>query len=189
MAWIDVSFPPSRKWRIVTSAGKVMTTVFWDAEGTVLTDYVEHGSTITGTYYADLIGIVWAALKEKRWEESCVVGCAVSAGVDNAPARTSSQALAATRQCRVPTTPSPTVFPRLIPYLFPKVKEFTKRRKFADHEKVTCATNCWLKNLNQQLLYSGVQTLDKRWTKCISVADTMLKKDKTGRDYSALQTT
>ena len=30
-----------------------MATVFCDAEGIVLVDYLEHGSTITGPYYAD----------------------------------------------------------------------------------------------------------------------------------------
>jgi len=31
-----------------------MATVFWDADGTVTTDYLEHGSSITGTYYTDV---------------------------------------------------------------------------------------------------------------------------------------
>ena len=31
-----------------------MATVLWDAEETVLTEYLEHGSTIIETYYADL---------------------------------------------------------------------------------------------------------------------------------------
>jgi len=43
-----------------------MATVFWDSEGILLTDYLEHGTTITGTYYADLIRKCQAALKEKR---------------------------------------------------------------------------------------------------------------------------
>jgi len=43
-----------------------MATVFWDSEGIVLTDYLEHGRTITGTYYTDLIRRCPAALKEKR---------------------------------------------------------------------------------------------------------------------------
>jgi len=51
---------------VVTSACKVITTVFWDSEGIVLTDYLEHGTTITGTYYADLIRKCREALKEKR---------------------------------------------------------------------------------------------------------------------------
>jgi len=40
-----------------------MVTVFWDAEGIVLIDYLEYGSTITGIY-ADLIRKARAALKE-----------------------------------------------------------------------------------------------------------------------------
>jgi len=58
--------PPPRKFCILASAGKVMATVFWDAEGIVLIDYLEHGSTITETYYTDLIEKVRAALKDKR---------------------------------------------------------------------------------------------------------------------------
>jgi len=37
-------------------------------EQTVLNDYLERGSTIIGTYYANLIGIAHAALKEKDEE-------------------------------------------------------------------------------------------------------------------------
>jgi len=59
-----------------------MATVFWDAHGTVLTDYLDHGSTITGTYYTDLIRKVRAALKEKRRGK-------LHCGVDHAPAYTS----------------------------------------------------------------------------------------------------
>jgi len=45
-----------------------MATVIWDAEGIVLIDYIEHGSTSTGIYilYAGLIRKARAALKEKR---------------------------------------------------------------------------------------------------------------------------
>ena len=42
-----------------------MATVFWDSEGIVLTDYLEHGTTITGTYYADLIRKCPAAEKRR----------------------------------------------------------------------------------------------------------------------------
>ena len=50
MAWKHVTSPLPRKLRVVASARKVMATVFWDAEGIVLIDYLEHGSTITGIY-------------------------------------------------------------------------------------------------------------------------------------------
>ena len=59
-----------------------MATIFCDPEGVVLCNYLKHGNTITAAYYADLIGKVHAALKEKRREK-------LSPGVlfhhDNAP--------------------------------------------------------------------------------------------------------
>jgi len=66
MAWKHPSLPLPRKFCIVALARKVTATVFWYADGTVRTDYLEHGSTIIGTYYADLIQKVRAALEEKR---------------------------------------------------------------------------------------------------------------------------
>ena len=58
-----------RKFRVVASACRVMATVFWDAEGIVLIDYIEHDSIVTGIYYAGLIRKARAALKEKRREK------------------------------------------------------------------------------------------------------------------------
>ena len=49
VAWKHACSPPPRTFRVVASARKVMATVFWDAEGTVLTDYLEYDSNITGT--------------------------------------------------------------------------------------------------------------------------------------------
>src|SRR5262249_48855929 len=48
------------------SAGKVMMTIFWDRDGIVLTDYLAHGSTIDGPYYASLIERLCFAILEKR---------------------------------------------------------------------------------------------------------------------------
>ena len=94
MAWKHVTSPPPRKFRVVVSARKVMVTVFWDADGIVLIDYLEHGSTIIGTYYADLIGKCRAALKEKRRGK---LRRGVLFHQDNAPSHTSSQARTAIR--------------------------------------------------------------------------------------------
>ena len=37
------------------SAGKVMATVFWDAQGVIMLDFLAKKSTITGAYYANLL--------------------------------------------------------------------------------------------------------------------------------------
>ena len=43
--------------------------------------------------------------------------------------------------------------------------------KFTEDEDVICAKNGWLEEQDQQFFYSGIQALEKRRTKCISVAD------------------
>jgi hypothetical protein len=39
----------------VPSAGKVMASVFWDAEGILFIDYLETSKTITGEYYSNIL--------------------------------------------------------------------------------------------------------------------------------------
>ncbi len=55
-----------RKFMEQASAGKIMCTVFSDAEGILLIDYMPHKVTVTGVYYADLLRKLRVAIKEKR---------------------------------------------------------------------------------------------------------------------------
>jgi len=43
-----------------------MATVFWDANGIFLIDYLEKGKTIKGAYYAALLDQLSVQIKEKR---------------------------------------------------------------------------------------------------------------------------
>ena len=45
----------SKKFKTQPSAGKVMATVFWDAQGVIMLDFLAKKSTITGAYYANLL--------------------------------------------------------------------------------------------------------------------------------------
>jgi len=40
----------------VPSPGKVMATIFWDSQGVIYIDYLEKCKTVTGLYYAELLG-------------------------------------------------------------------------------------------------------------------------------------
>ena len=42
MTWKRVTSPPPSQFHMFASACKVMATVFWDSEGIVLSDYLEH---------------------------------------------------------------------------------------------------------------------------------------------------
>jgi len=55
-----------KKTMSVLSAGKVMASVFWDAEGILFTDYVEKGKTITREYYSNLLTTLDGKIHEKR---------------------------------------------------------------------------------------------------------------------------
>ena len=46
--------PKPKKFKTQPSAGKVMATVFWDAKGVIMLDFLPERSTITGVYYANL---------------------------------------------------------------------------------------------------------------------------------------
>ena len=47
--------PRPKKFKAQPSAGKVMATVFWDAQGDIMLDFLAKKSTITGAYYANLL--------------------------------------------------------------------------------------------------------------------------------------
>jgi histone-lysine N-methyltransferase SETMAR len=64
--WQKRGSDPPVKFRVQKTAGKVMASVFWDADGILLIDYLAHGATITGSYYAQLVAKVRIAIKEKR---------------------------------------------------------------------------------------------------------------------------
>ena len=58
--------PEAKEVQDATSAGKVMATVFWDAKGVIMLDFLPKRSTITGVYYANLLDQLRTAIREKR---------------------------------------------------------------------------------------------------------------------------
>ena len=64
--WISHDESAPKKAKTVPSAGNVMATVFWDSQCVIYIDYLEKGKTITGLYYAELLGRFDAELQKKR---------------------------------------------------------------------------------------------------------------------------
>jgi len=64
--WTEAGCSVPKKIRSVPSAGKVMASVFWDAEGILFIDYLEKGKTITGEYYSNLLTRLDEKIREKR---------------------------------------------------------------------------------------------------------------------------
>ena len=48
--WVGSGFPRPEKFKTQPSAGNVMATVFWDAKGVIMFDFLPNRSTITAVY-------------------------------------------------------------------------------------------------------------------------------------------
>ena len=64
--WVGPGSPRPKKFKMQPSAGKVMTTVFRNAKGVIMLDFLPKRSTITGVYYANLLDQLRTAIREKR---------------------------------------------------------------------------------------------------------------------------
>jgi len=64
--WTEAGCSAPKKTRSVPSAGKVMASVFWYAEGILFIDYLEKGNTITPEYYSNLLTTLDKKIREKR---------------------------------------------------------------------------------------------------------------------------
>ena len=64
--WKRPGSPANMRPRCKTSAGKVMMTVFWDCHGVLLLDFLPHKQTVTGAYYATLMGQLREQVKRLR---------------------------------------------------------------------------------------------------------------------------
>jgi len=48
------------------SAGKVLASIFWDAQGIIMINYLEKGQTITGDHYIGLLDRLNGEKKKKK---------------------------------------------------------------------------------------------------------------------------
>ena len=63
--WVGPGSPRQKKFKTQSSAGKLMATVFWDAQGVIMLDFLAKKSTITGAYYANLLDQLSPPIREK----------------------------------------------------------------------------------------------------------------------------
>ena len=63
--WVGPGSPRPKKFKTQPSAGKVMATVVWDAEGVIMSDFLPKRSKITGVYYANLLDQLRTAIRKK----------------------------------------------------------------------------------------------------------------------------
>src|SRR5882757_9214953 len=66
MQWKHSDSPPTIKFKVQKSEGKIMATIFWDFDGIITIKYLPPKSTINGAYYAETLKELRVAINEKR---------------------------------------------------------------------------------------------------------------------------
>jgi len=147
--WTLPDEPGPKNAKSVPSAGKVMATVVWDSQGVIYIDYLEKGKTVTGLYYAELLGRFAAELQKIRPH---LAKKKVLFHHDNAPAHTSALPKAKLVELGYELLPLPPYSPDLAPcdfFLFPNLKKSLAGQKFASKEEVVAATEAYFADLEK----------------------------------------
>ena len=174
--WKHPGSPLPKKAKTVPSAGKVMASVFWDADGILLIDYLQKGQTIDGTYYASLLTQLPEKIKIKRRGK-------LTKGVlfhqDNAPVHKSVIAMAAIHDCGFKLIEHPPYSPDLAPsdfHLFPKLKTAISGTHFQSDDDVIHAVDDFLNGQEKDFFKSGTEALKHRWQKRIDTEGDYVEK-------------
>ena len=168
MEWMHNGSSCPKIFWVQKSAGKFLTSIFWDRDGILLIDYLPKGQTINAEYYWSLLVQLKDILKEKHRGK-------VTKGVlflhDNALAH---QALATQKklaylgfQCLDHPPYSPDLAPSDY-HLFPGLRKQLKGCHFWSGAEIIAAVETWLDGPSE-LFLSGLQKLEQRAKMCIEL--------------------
>ena len=156
-----------------------MATVFWDAKGVIMLDFLPKRSTITGVYYANLLDQLRTAIREKRRGK-------LSKGVllqqDNARVHTCKVAMDAVERNGYVfyIIPHPAYSPYLAPsdfFIFPNLKKDIRGLHFRSDEEVVTTVEEWVNVKDPDFFSSGLMALEHRWSKCITQECNYIEKE------------
>jgi histone-lysine N-methyltransferase SETMAR len=166
--WTEARCSAPKKTRLVPAAGKVMASVFWDAEGILFIHYLEKGVTITKEFSSNLLTRLDEKIREKR---PGLQNKKIFFHQDNAPAHKSVLAMGYLRDLRYELLEHPPYSPDLAPYdfcLFPKLKHFLVQL-FYSNQEATATLEGYFADLTKNHYRNGIKALEHCWNKYISL--------------------
>ena len=175
--WVGPGSPRPKKFKTQPSAGKVMATVFWDAQGVIMLDFLAKKSTITGAYYANSLDQLRTAIREKCRGK---LSKRILLQQDNARIHTCKIAMDAVERNGYKLISQPAYSPDLAPsdyFLFPKLKKDIRGRYFWSNEEVVVAVEEWVRDKDPDFFSSGLMALEHCWSKCIILEGNYIEKE------------
>ena len=176
--WAGPGSPRRKKFKMQPSAGKVMATVFLDAKGVNMLDFLPKRSTITGVHNANLLNEMRTAIREKRRGK-------LTKGVllqqENARVHTCRVAMDAVERNRYELIPHLAYSPDLAPidfFLFPNLKKDIRGLQIRSDEDVVTAVEEWVNGKDRDFFSSGLMALEHRWSKCITLEGNYIEKER-----------
>ena len=159
------------------SAGKVMATVFLDAKGVIMLDFLPKRSTITGVHNVNLLNELRTAIREKR---RGTLSKGVLLQQENARVHTCKVAMDAVGRNRYELIPHLAYSPDLAPidfFLFPNLKKDIRGLQLRSDEDVVTAVEEWVNGKDRDFFSSGLMALEHRWCKCITLDGNYIEKE------------
>jgi histone-lysine N-methyltransferase SETMAR len=174
--WIEAGCSASKKTRSVPSAGKVMASVFWDAEGILFISYLEKCKTITGEYYSNHL----TRLNKKkimRKDPLCKRKNNPSSGQCTCPQNCFGNGKLGDLHYEL--LEHPRYSPDLAPSdfnIFPKHKLFYAGQSFSSNQEAIAAVEGYFANLTKNVYRDRIMALEHRWNKCTSLKEDYVEK-------------
>jgi len=167
--WTAVDEPNPKQGKTQQSAGKVMASVFWDANGVIFIDYLQKGTTINSDYYCALLDRLKTEIAKKRPH---LQKKKVLFHQDNAPCHKSMKTMAKLNELRFELLTHPPYSPDLAPsdfFLFSDLKRMLAGKKFKSNDEVISETEAYFDEKEKSYYKSGIEKLENRYTRCIAL--------------------
>ena len=169
LQWIEAGSSAPKQVKSERSAKKIMASIFWDAKGVLLIDYLEKGKTINSEYYCNLLDQLDKNIREKRpgLQKKTIIF-----HQDNARVHTSFLTMVKLNELKYELFEHPPYSPDLAPsdyYLFRNLKQFLRGKRFSSNEEAIAAVEQYFAELPENHYRDGIKLLEDRWNKCVQV--------------------
>jgi len=160
MEWHHFDSPTKKKPKTMPSAKKIMGTVFWDAEGCILIEFLEPGKTINAACYVQTLLKLHHALRVKRPRRKVILQH------NNAQPHTALLTLEKIENMGWEVLPQPPYSPDLAPsgyHLFGFVKNQMQGQHYEMNRALKTAVCQCLWAAGMKFYHKGIFKLPEQW--------------------------